>query len=266
MPVLSRARGGDAARGRTRRRRRPERPRLAWFERSRTSTPSSRRTRSWCSRPTTTARSPTSTTPRRPRSSTILRDRVHTHLDAGPRVRRRDHQPPATAAGASIAHPHAQVFALDVVPRAVERGAGARSRRGHRPRAGRRAPPTELVVVAGAAGDHVVPARVDLAVPVPHRARRRRPTLRPRRTTTCSTRSRSRCATPARRLRAVARRRALQHGDPHRTPRPANRSTGTSRSSRACRCTAGFEQATGILVNTVATRSRRPSTLRAAIA
>jgi UDPglucose--hexose-1-phosphate uridylyltransferase len=50
---------------------------------------------------------------------TLLRDRVHAHLDAGHvyGVAIINH---LRAAGASIAHPHAQVFALDVVPRAVE--------------------------------------------------------------------------------------------------------------------------------------------------
>src|SRR5258708_1666645 len=49
----------------------------------------------------------------------VLRDRVHAHLDAGHAygVAIINH---LEAAGASIAHPHAQVFALDVVPRAVE--------------------------------------------------------------------------------------------------------------------------------------------------
>jgi UDPglucose--hexose-1-phosphate uridylyltransferase len=49
----------------------------------------------------------------------VLRDRVHAHLESGHRfgVAIINH---LKAAGASIAHPHAQVFALDVVPRAVE--------------------------------------------------------------------------------------------------------------------------------------------------
>jgi UDPglucose--hexose-1-phosphate uridylyltransferase len=49
----------------------------------------------------------------------VLRDRVHTHLEEGHvyGVAILNH---LKAAGASIAHPHAQVFALDVVPRAVE--------------------------------------------------------------------------------------------------------------------------------------------------
>jgi len=49
----------------------------------------------------------------------LMRDRVHTHLEAGHvyGVAIVNH---LKAAGASIAHPHAQVFALDVVPRAVE--------------------------------------------------------------------------------------------------------------------------------------------------
>ena len=49
----------------------------------------------------------------------MLRDRVHTHLEAGHvyGVAIINH---LKAAGASIAHPHAQVFALDVVPRAVD--------------------------------------------------------------------------------------------------------------------------------------------------
>jgi UDPglucose--hexose-1-phosphate uridylyltransferase len=50
---------------------------------------------------------------------TVLRDRSHAHLDAGHAygVAILNH---LRGAGASIAHPHAQVFALDVVPRAVE--------------------------------------------------------------------------------------------------------------------------------------------------
>jgi len=49
----------------------------------------------------------------------MLRERVHAHLEAGNPygVAIINH---LKAAGASIAHPHAQVFALDVVPRAVE--------------------------------------------------------------------------------------------------------------------------------------------------
>jgi UDPglucose--hexose-1-phosphate uridylyltransferase len=49
----------------------------------------------------------------------ILRNRVHAHLEAGHvyGVAIINH---LKAAGASIAHPHAQVFALDVVPRAVD--------------------------------------------------------------------------------------------------------------------------------------------------
>jgi UDPglucose--hexose-1-phosphate uridylyltransferase len=49
----------------------------------------------------------------------LLRDRVRTHLDQGHvyGVAIVNH---LEAAGASIAHPHAQVFALDVVPRAVQ--------------------------------------------------------------------------------------------------------------------------------------------------
>src|SRR3954454_20542440 len=49
----------------------------------------------------------------------VWRDRVHTHLEAGHvySVAILNH---LKAAGASIAHPHAQVFVLDVVPRAVE--------------------------------------------------------------------------------------------------------------------------------------------------
>jgi UDPglucose--hexose-1-phosphate uridylyltransferase len=49
----------------------------------------------------------------------VLRDRVHAHLESGHvyGVAIINH---LKAAGASIAHPHAQVFALDVVPRAVD--------------------------------------------------------------------------------------------------------------------------------------------------
>lgn len=57
---------------------------------------------------------------------TVLRDRAHAHLEAGHAygVAILNH---LRAAGASIAHPHAQVFALDVVPPAVE-AAVARAR------------------------------------------------------------------------------------------------------------------------------------------
>src|SRR5262245_22214614 len=50
---------------------------------------------------------------------TVLRDRAHAHLEAGHRfaVAILNH---LRGAGASIAHPHAQVFALDVVPAAVD--------------------------------------------------------------------------------------------------------------------------------------------------
>jgi UDPglucose--hexose-1-phosphate uridylyltransferase len=53
----------------------------------------------------------------------VLRDRVHAHLEAGHDygVAIVNH---LRAAGASIAHPHAQVFALDLVPPAVERALG----------------------------------------------------------------------------------------------------------------------------------------------
>jgi UDPglucose--hexose-1-phosphate uridylyltransferase len=52
--------------------------------------------------------------------STMLRERVRTHLDAGYpyAFATINHLP---AAGASMVHPHAQVFALDFVPTAVER-------------------------------------------------------------------------------------------------------------------------------------------------
>jgi UDPglucose--hexose-1-phosphate uridylyltransferase len=52
--------------------------------------------------------------------STMLRDRVRTHLDAGYPYSFAiiNHLP---AAGASMVHPHAQVFALDFVPDGVER-------------------------------------------------------------------------------------------------------------------------------------------------
>ena len=105
--------------------------------------------------------------------ATMLRDRVRTHLDAG--------YPYAFAtinhlhaAGASMVHPHAQVFALDFVPTRSRAGAGALRRRRHRPRARRRRArgpgrrPSRR-------GDHVVPARLDRALDVPHRPRRRRP-------------------------------------------------------------------------------------------
>ena len=64
---------------------------------------------------------------------TMLRDRVHAHLEAGHvySVAILNH---LRGAGASIAHPHAQVFALDTVPAAVGDGARTRTRRGHRSR------------------------------------------------------------------------------------------------------------------------------------
>ncbi len=53
----------------------------------------------------------------------LLRDRVHSHLETGHvyGIAILNH---LKGAGASIAHPHAQVFALDVVPRAVEEALG----------------------------------------------------------------------------------------------------------------------------------------------
>jgi len=53
----------------------------------------------------------------------VLRDRAHAHLEAGHvySVAILNH---LRGAGASIAHPHAQVFALDVVPSAVEAAVG----------------------------------------------------------------------------------------------------------------------------------------------
>lgn len=53
----------------------------------------------------------------------LLRDRIHAHLETG-HVYGLAILNHLKGAGASIAHPHAQIFALDVVPRAVEEALG----------------------------------------------------------------------------------------------------------------------------------------------
>jgi UDPglucose--hexose-1-phosphate uridylyltransferase len=75
----------------------------------------------------------------------VLRDRVHAHLDDGHvySVAILNH---LRAAGASIAHPHAQVFALDVVPPAVA-DALARAREAGDDLVRADAEPHDLVVV-----------------------------------------------------------------------------------------------------------------------
>jgi UDPglucose--hexose-1-phosphate uridylyltransferase len=77
----------------------------------------------------------------------VLRDRVRSHLDAGHvyGVAIVNH---LKAAGASIAHPHAQVFALDLVPPAVEQ-AMARVRAAGVDLVRADASPEELVVARG---------------------------------------------------------------------------------------------------------------------
>ncbi len=79
----------------------------------------------------------------------VLRDRVHTHLESGHvyGVAIINH---LKAAGASIAHPHAQVFALDVVPRAVEEALGRFRVAGIN------------LVLADVLADHVVQSRGEL--------------------------------------------------------------------------------------------------------
>ena len=169
---------------------------------------------------------------------TLLRDRVHAHLEAGHvyGVAIINH---LKAAGASIAHPHAQVFALDVVPHAVDE-AVARVRD-----AG-----VDLVHADARRRASSSSRRTDgVTVVVPARRRRRR---------TCSA---SRTTTPGARFDladdavlaaiAVAHARRAAHacatalGDVpynlvvHTAPAPADvptsRSTGTSRCSRGCR-------------------------------
>ena len=205
----------------TRRRRPPRSPGPAaarpvpGWQRSRLPEPrtrSSRPTRSWSSRPTTRSFA-------RPRRRRGGRGRHHV---ARPRPRapcRAGHAYGVAivnhlrGAGASIAHPHAQVFALDFVPRAVERRARTRARCGRRPRRRRRAPPTGSSI-AHAAGVGVVPARVDVAVPGARRARGRRPALRPRADDTARRRSRGR--------------------DPRRAAPPRARCSATCRTTSWC--------------------------------
>ena len=222
-----------------------------WSARSRTCTRSSTPTRSSCSRPTTTAPSPISTTTTPSRSSRLLRDRVRAFLERATRSAFAivNH---LREAGASIAHPHAQVFALEVGATRGRGGAGARGGGGRRPRARSTVRVTDLVVAQARRRHRLVPARVDLAVPVPRRARTTpasASTSRP--TTTWSTTVAIALRDALRRLRAVARRRAATTS--WCTPRPATARTFhwyvevTPRVS----VIAGFEQATGVLVNTV---------------
>ncbi len=109
----------------------------------------------------------------------LLRDRVHTYLAAGHLhgVAIINHLKPA---GASIAHPHAQVFALDVVPNAVDEAvARVRDAGGDLVRAD--AADDELVITRAERCHRVVSAGIVVAVPVPRGARRRGAALRHRR-------------------------------------------------------------------------------------
>ncbi len=76
------------------------------------------RTKSSCSPPRTKPRSPGSTRPQATDVLTVLRDRARHHLAAG-RAFVQVVINHGRAAGASIEHPHAQIVALDLVPPAV---------------------------------------------------------------------------------------------------------------------------------------------------
>ena len=88
--------------------------------------------------------------------ATMLRDRVRTHLDAGYpyAFATINHLP---AAGASMVHPHAQVFALDFVPTAVERALARFAAAG-----------TDLVLADAAPEDLVVDRRGAVTTWCPH--------------------------------------------------------------------------------------------------
>ncbi len=177
----------------------------------------------------------------------VLRDRVHTHLESGHvyGVAIINH---LKAAGASIAHPHAQVFALDVVPRAVEEALGRFRVAGidlvladaaRRPRG----------AVAAASWSRGA-RRVGVAVPAPLGPRVGGPALRPRRRRQCSTPSRSALRDALHRLRHTL-------GDVpynvvvHTAPRDAESFHWYVEVIPRISVPAGFEQATGIWVNTV---------------
>ena len=155
----------------------------------------------------------------------MLRDRVRGAPRRRARLRRR-HRQPGASAGASIAHPHAQVFALDFVPPAVAAALGRC--RATRPidLVRRRLPRARRDARRSRDGDvaRVVPARVE-----------RRRTSSASRTSDAGARFDARRRRRSRRRRASrlrdalarlprrARRRALQRGGAHRaaeTPSP----------------------------------------------
>ena len=199
------------------------------------------------------ARSASSTTTRRSRCSRVLRDRVRTHLEHGPAVRAsRSSTTAAPPAHRSRTRTRRSSRSIFVPPEVDDGGTVGRRARRRRPRDRPRRRPR---------------AR--------HRARRRRRRRRGSRTPSaspCMVRARAPIragarfdqtdddaldavragvARRARAPRARARRPAVQRHRAHRRRATASAcGTGTSRSRRGCRCVAGFEMATGILVNT----------------
>jgi UDPglucose--hexose-1-phosphate uridylyltransferase len=180
---------------------------------------------------------------------TVIRDRVRFHLDGGHAYVQAfvNH---GKAAGASIAHPHAQVVALDVVPAAVEAGVERLATTDLVARELSEARREELVVVDGPA-----PAWSPFAAWVPYGMR----------VAHRSTRARFDEATDAEvRVVAISLRDALASlyaalGDaPYNVvirTAPPGRSAGEFHwhADVLPRTTlvAGFEEGTGILVNTV---------------
>ncbi len=183
---------------------------------------------------------------------TVLRDRVAVHLEQGhaTAVAILNHK---REAGASLPHPHAQVLATDFVPPAIA-SAVARAERA----------PTDLVLddmqrsetLALREPDgrrrrtRVVPVRVELTVPTAHRANAGWRALRP------SARRRDRRRRASRPADALARL-ADALDDPaynlviHSAPPSASTFHWYVEITPRLSVTAGFEQATGLFVNTV---------------
>ena len=215
------------------------------------------RTRSSCSRPTTTARSAQLDDDEADRgvhgrcATACARTSPHGHAYAVAVVNHR------RAAGASIAHPHAQVVRARL--RARRRSlAAAIARRGD---AG---DDLARATTLARARDHdaVLDRRRRVSAWCPHASAS--PYLAPRRATGAPGRASTRPTDDE--LAAVALAAARRAGAPGRarsairpttsscTPRAADgtgRLAGTSRSRRGSSVVAGFEQATGILVNTM---------------
>ena len=184
-------------------------------------------------------------------ATTVVRDRVATTS-----VRRATSTRSALvnhrrAAGASIAHPHAQVVALDFVPPEVL--AAEQRRRGGVRRPARARPRVRSRSRCGAhrrVGVGVVPVRLRVSVSRCASAIRRRAGVSTRRPTVSSPGSRSHCRDALARLAEIV-------GDPpYNVALHTAAADGTGPRRWYAEITprltvvAGFEQATGVLVNT----------------